>query len=424
MKKTRKFSIQKIKESIMKFYISNKPVDVRDWIRLAILTISIPVFIYSAGQLGYKLYTYIYEDWRNSIIVDLKPDNKKDPFVEVTGVVKKDEPYQIIYATDTNLNEFGRLPEYEKLWQRNNDMIGWITFPGFSRKPINYPIMYSGDNSFYVYRDFDKQDSYSGSIFLDGSNKPYYENPLELDYNYVIYGHAMKNKSMFGNITDYFKNEASWKNNKIYVDYMNTRLEYEVFSTFLIDPKYNYRQTRFSTNEEYQTYLNDMLKKSTHDFGVDIDINDRIITLSTCYQTTRRTAVIGKLVRQIIYVKDGVNPNALVTPVVLPTYIPMNEPSPTPRITPGVTIPGSSTTSSKSSTNSSSTYSSQSSITSSGSQTSISSSSISSSQISSEDPVSSDITSSSEETSSTESTVSIDNTSSVVESSTSTEVVP
>ena len=141
----------------------------------------------------------------------------------------------------------------------------------------------------------------------------------------------MKNKSMFGQITDYYKNETSWKNcTKIYVDFLNTRLEYEVFSTFLIDPYYNYRQTHFSSDTEYQTYLDDMTAKSAHDFGIRVGVKDRIVTLSTCYQSTQRTAIVARLVRQIIYIKGSSSSNPKVTPIALPTF----EPSPTPRITP------------------------------------------------------------------------------------------
>lgn len=353
MKTAKKNIWQKTKEFFVRIYIKNKPINRQDWIRVSILAIAIPVFIYSAGQLGYKLFTYIYEDWRNSQIVDLKPTTEVSPFDSITP--SPDEPYQIVYGTDARLNDAGRLPEYEDLWQRNNDMIGWISMPGFTKKPINYPIMYSGDNSYYVYRDFDKKDSYSGSIFMDGSNTSYRIDPTELDYNYVIYGHAMLNRSMFGNITDYFKNETSWKeNNKIYIDFMNTRLEYEVFSTFLIDPYYNYRQTHFSSDDEFQKYLDDMVAKSAHDFGIKVDSKDRIITLSTCFQTTRRTAVIAKLVRQIIYVKGAQASGVTITPIALPTYIPLNEPSPTPRVS---SSGSSSITSSKPSSSSSSSSS-------------------------------------------------------------------
>ncbi len=406
MKKTNKSIFYRVKDSLIKFYIKNKPNNRQDWIRIGILAIAIPIFIYSAGQLGFKLYTYVYEDWRNSQIRDLKPDDNKNPFTEVTGEVKKNEPYEIIYAINDSLNKDGRLPEYETLWQRNNDMAGWFSMPGFAKKPIDYPIMYSGDNRYYVYRDFDKQDSYSGSIFLDGANKPYYSNPLELDHNYVIYGHAMLDKSMFGNVTDYFNNKESWKNNIIYVDFMNTRLEYEVFSTFLISPTYNYRQTKFSSDEEYQKYLDDMMKKSTHDFGIKVTTKDRIVTLSTCYKTTRRTAIIAKLKRQIIYVKGGETPGASVTPIVLPTYIPMNQPSPTPRLTSGASSVSGSSSISKSTSKSSSSSQVSSSSTSSG--TSVSSSTNNSLSVS--DISSSDISSASDNSSISESAVSSDGT--------------
>lgn len=341
MKTAKKNLFIRIKEFFIRFYIKNKPSTRQEFIRVSILAIAIPVFIYSAGQIGYKIYTYLYEDWRNNNIIDMKPTPSKNPF-DVISEIPDDgwAPYQVVYSSDTRLNEGGRLPEYENLWKRNNDLVGWISVPGFNKKPINYPILYSGDNSYYVYRDYDKMSSYSGSIFLDGSNKPYYDDPTVLDYNYVIYGHAMKNKSMFGNLTDYWKNAESWENNtKIYIDFMNTRLEYEVFSTFVIDPRYNYRQTRFSSDEEYQKYLDDMLSKSAHDFGLEVRPSDRIITLSTCWQSTRRTAIIAKLTRQIIYVKGAVSPDAKITPIKLPTYIPLKEPSPTHRVTPtkGVT---------------------------------------------------------------------------------------
>ena len=209
-------------------------------------------------------------------------------------------------------------------------MTGWISFPGFTEKKIYYPILYSGDNSYYLNRDFDRQQSSSGSVFLDASNTPSHENPLLLDYNYVLYGHAMRNKSMFGQLTDYFQNEWAWENaTTIYIDFLNTRLEYKVFSTFLVDPDYNYRQTIFRSDEEYKVYLDNLLAISTHDFGVAVGVKDRILTLSTCYQSTRRTGIVAKLVRQIIY-KKGTGPqNPNVTPVTLPTEGPTPTPKPT-----------------------------------------------------------------------------------------------
>jgi sortase B len=339
MKTVKKKWHERLRLNIKYFLIKSKPVDRKDWIRVSVLAIAIPLFLYSAGQLGFKLFTYVYEDYKHGKIIDQLPDNK-DPFDDLEGLTPfpdgNDLPYQVVYGTDSYLNDSGILVEYEELRTRNNEMVGWIRMPGFAKKPINYPIMYSGDNDFYVYRDFDKNTSYSGSIFLDGANTPYHVDPLKIDRNLVIYGHAMKNLSMFGNLTDYFRNQKVWETTRyIYIDLMNTRLEYEVVSTFLTTAHFNYRQTRFTNDTQFLSYINEMITKSANDFNAPtITPNDKFVTLSTCYKTTQRTAVIGRLVRQIIYLPDpdGGNPN--IIPIPLPSGIPMNEPSPTPILTP------------------------------------------------------------------------------------------
>ncbi|MHB8962626.1 MAG: sortase domain-containing protein, partial [Saccharofermentanales bacterium] len=340
MKSVKQDNFKKFKENIYKFYFKHKPVDTRDKIRLVILAIAIPVFIFSSYQLVNKLYTDFSDENQWKTIIDQKPDNEKNPFDDLAVVSEAESnlPYQILKGEDSYLNDDGILKEYQTLWERNNDMIGWISFPGFSPKPINYPIVYSGDNSYYLRRDFDGNDSVAGSIFLDGSNSPYSVDNTVFDKNYVYYGHAMANRSMFGNISDYWTNEKSWENNKIYIDFMNTRLEYEVFSTFVCDPYFNYRQTHFSSDAQYQEYLDMLVAKSVHDFGLTLGIDDRIITLSTCYKKTRRTAIVAKLVRQIVYTKSTHgNTDIKITPIVMPTYMPFKVPTRTPSPTPGPT---------------------------------------------------------------------------------------
>jgi sortase B len=350
MKSMKKSRSTTFKDRMVRFYIRHKPVDARDTIRLIVLAIAIPVFIYSSYQLVYKLYTYVSEERQMASVVKEKPDNGENPFehLDNENVIEPTDgrPYQIIEGEDSYLNADGILKDYQTLWERNSDMIGWIDFPGFSTKPINYPILYSGDNSYYLKRDFDENASEAGSIFLDGSNTPFPKDPMTLDRNYVFYGHAMRNKTMFGNLTDYWTNEASWENTTIYIDFLNTRLEYEVFSTFVCDPYFNYRQTRFSSDQQYQEYLDMLVDKSNHDFGHTLTSADRIITLSTCYKTTRRTAIVAKLVRQIVYrTSSHGNIDIHVTPIALPTYMPFEVPSraptpttaPSPGVTPGTT---------------------------------------------------------------------------------------
>lgn len=334
MKSTKKQKFESIKLKLKKFYYKHKPVDKRDAIRLIVLAIAIPVFLYSAGQLIYKLYRYVYEDKQMAGVVELKPE-EDNPFLNIDELEPiKEDGYIVIEGNDSYLNKDGVLVEYEELRSRNNDLAGWMTFPGYPSKPINYPILFSGDNSFYLRRDFNKHSSNAGSLFFDGSNNPYHNNPLEIDRNYVIYGHAMRNKSMFGYLTDFWKYEESWDKTTIFMDLMNTRLEYEIISTFLCEPDYNYRQTRFNSDSEYLEYLNRMVDKSAYDFGIEVTDKDKIITLSTCYKSTRRTAIIARLVRQIVYKNtDGSNLSGKKPQVVLPTHLPHDVPVPKPKVT-------------------------------------------------------------------------------------------
>jgi len=336
MKTVRKNYLEKLKLKLKTLFIRNRPSSKSDWIRLAVLLIAIPVLIYSSSKLISQIYIYIVEDNKNTEIIELKPTPVKNPFDDIKeeDIIKdeitKELPYTIVEGDDSSLNEFGRFAEYQKLWERNNEMVGWIYFPGVARRDINYPILQGVDNIFYLNYDFDKNRSHSGSIFMDTRNKAYFDSPLDIERNYLITGHAMKNFSMFGSISDYWKNENSWENAKyIYLDLMNTRLKYEVVSSFAADPQFNYKQLSFADDDEYLTYITDLLSQSNHDFGISLGKNDKIITLETCYLSSKRTITVGRLVNQIIYKKSDLQ-NPDVTQIVLPTDMPLNEPSPTP----------------------------------------------------------------------------------------------
>jgi len=354
MKTVKKGRIESIKNKIREFFTKHKPVTRQDWIRLIVLAIAIPVFLYSSTKLVMQIYTYISEDNKNQQIINLKPSESKNPFDDVeTSAVIVDKvtskfPYQIILGKDSYLNEHGRLAEYEHLWQKNNDMVGWFYFPGTPRRDINYPLLQAQDNIYYLNYDFNKNRSYSGSIYMDYRNNSYSKNPLKIDRNYIITGHAMKDMSMFGSISGYWHNENAQKNAKyIYVDLLNTKLQYEVFSAFAVYPNYNYKQINFADDQEYLDYLNDMVAKSSVDFGIKVGIDDKIVTLETCYLSDRRTVIVGRLIRQIIYeipeletgedsdlisrIEESEAPSEKpsVTPVVLPTDIPVNVPFPT-----------------------------------------------------------------------------------------------
>ncbi|MDR1531169.1 MAG: class B sortase [Clostridiales bacterium] len=110
-----------------------------------------------------------------------------------------------------------------------------------------------------------------------------YENiVLPLGKNTVIYGHNMKNRSMFHNIRYYM--DSSFANTHRYV-YLKTLYEYtkwEAFSFYKTDTQFNYIQTRFASMSTFFELAQKMKTKTVYDFGVEIDKNDQILTLSTC----------------------------------------------------------------------------------------------------------------------------------------------
>jgi sortase B len=191
---------------------------------------------------------------------------------------------------------------YEESKAMNKDMIGWVYMPGYE-KSIDYPVMQAEDNTYYLTRDFFKNNAYCGSIFIDASN-----DSDTVDRNIILYGHAMRDLSMFGNLMDYPDKEQEYKNNtKICLDLLNTRLEYEVFSTYYAEASFNYRQIRFAGDEEYQNFLDQICSKSFYDYNIVPGAGDKILTLSTCNGYTGkgdRTVIHARNIRQTLFAEN------------------------------------------------------------------------------------------------------------------------
>lgn len=165
--------------------------------------------------------------------------------------------------------------EETNLYDINQDYMGWINI---ENTPVNYPIVKSNDNEFYLTRGFNKEYLISGSIFMDYRNKGFE------DKNIVIYGHNMKDLSMFGSLKKY-KNLDYLKDNK-YITISNKENEifkYEIFSAYVTDA-YDLEavSTNFNTKEHFIKYINKIYEKSIHDLNIDTKIIDKILTLLTC----------------------------------------------------------------------------------------------------------------------------------------------
>lgn len=180
--------------------------------------------------------------------------------------------------------------DFDALLERNGDVTGWLYCP---ETAVNYPIVQGQSNDQYLHRDIDGNHLKSGTLFVD-----YRNGTLGTDANYIIYGHNMKNGSMFNALAKY-KKQAYYDSHPI-MYYLTPEGNYrlELFAGRVVkrdDEIYTFNQS----NEELQGLLDEYKSKSTFESAVEPGPDDIIITLSTCsYEfDNARYIVIGRLVR-------------------------------------------------------------------------------------------------------------------------------
>lgn len=185
--------------------------------------------------------------------------------------------------------------DFDNLISLNSDTIGWIRVWGTD---INYPVVQTNDNSFYLTHSFDKSYNKAGWIFADYTNSNLKNN--QLDENTVIYGHNRENRSMFGTLSNTLKKEwrDTGKNRYINFSTRDESMLWEVFSTYTIDREGYYIKTNFSSDEEYKEFIKTIKARSIYNFNTNVTTNDKILTLSTCTNIGQgRTVVHAKLMK-------------------------------------------------------------------------------------------------------------------------------
>lgn len=164
--------------------------------------------------------------------------------------------------------------DFDKLSEINSDVVAWIKLDD---SVIDYPVAQCDDNDYYLKHLFNKQLNSSGSIFLDCRNSPDFT-----DRNSVIYGHHMKNGSMFSAITKY-KEQSFFDEHPVFKLYTpEASFEIEVFCGYVADVKDSAWNIDFADDADFESWLDEQLQKSLFKSKVKPTANDNIVTLSTC----------------------------------------------------------------------------------------------------------------------------------------------
>lgn len=182
---------------------------------------------------------------------------------------------------------------FTNLLQINPDTVGWIKVENTN---INYPVVQTINNSYYLTHSFKKEKNQAGWIFMDNRN-----NSQGLDKNTVIYAHNRYDSTMFGTLKNVLTDK--WLNNKNnYVIRYSTPTEnslWQVFSVYTIKKEKYYISTKFNSKNTYQSFLDTIKNRSIHNFNTMIDTNDQVLTLSTCKDNSGNRIVLhAKLIKK------------------------------------------------------------------------------------------------------------------------------
>lgn len=251
----------------MKHTEMKKKKGVKDYFRLLLLTICVAVFVYS----GYQLLN-IYLQYRN---IDKAYDALLEEYIE------DNDGFHII--------------AWDDLLERNPDVIAWIQIPNTN---IDYPVLQGDTNDTYLRHDIDGNYLVAGSIFVDANHSAPLEEP-----NTIIYGHNMRNSSMFSDLKEYINPEFVKDHPYVYI-YLpdGTVSEYQIVSTQEIDA---YSDIYMVNLPNLDTHYNKIMDGNKLDVPFERD-QSPMITLSTCatYDVNNTARVVVHAAMQ----RSGINP--------------------------------------------------------------------------------------------------------------------
>lgn len=267
-----------------------------NFISTLVIIIALGVFCYAGYQLvtiyfAYKAGTDEYSELEGYVNSDRETESfDGENMVENETMAEDGETETDATAGTKKLQEMENPIDFDSLLAINGDIIGWLEMEALD---ITYPIVQGEDNEYYLHRTFRNQENFAGSIFLD-----YVNNPDFYNRNSIVYGHNMKNGSMFGTLKQYGEQETYDKSPYFWIYTPDKIYKYEIFACGVVGAYSDCYKTVFSGEEDFMNFINLAKSQSYIDTGVDVKYGDTVVTLSTCTgDSETRFIVQGKRVR-------------------------------------------------------------------------------------------------------------------------------
>lgn len=262
----------------------------RERIRKGIVAVSSLLVVGSLAYLAnYSYQTKRLDDYA-AIQKNLKNTALTAPNTSETSVIHYDD--------DTSDTLPDILPEYQTLYNLNKRLIGWVKIDDTY---IDYPVLQTVNNDYYLNHNFDQEEDKNGSIFLDKDCSIYPRST-----NLILYGHHMRSGRMFGQLNKYSSEKFYEEHKYIQFDTIYEKGTYEVMYVFRskiyeeseIVFKY-YQFTDAVSETEFESNMKQMADMSLYDTGVNAEYGDELLTLSTCdyYTSDGRFVVVAKKIR-------------------------------------------------------------------------------------------------------------------------------
>ncbi|MDO4476259.1 MAG: class B sortase [Lachnospiraceae bacterium] len=187
--------------------------------------------------------------------------------------------------------------DFEQLQTLNSEIIGWIRLGALD---MSYPITQAADNDYYLHRTFERQDNFAGCIFLNCDNSKFFS-----DQNSIVYGHNMKDGSMFGKLSKLKDLEVYESNPYFWIFTPDLIYQYRIFGASTVDAVGDRYRVRF-TQEGFKEFFEECSTNSVLSGSklAQTDQIDRVVTLSTCTGDSSTRFVVHGVVEKI-YLAEG-----------------------------------------------------------------------------------------------------------------------